>query len=69
MQHLTFRLALSVTRRALVLDRGRVVHRSPSEALLQDEAGLERLVGVSLDHQRVWLPRSVRSVPATGSTA
>jgi branched-chain amino acid transport system ATP-binding protein len=41
------RLALSVTRRALVLDRGRVVHRSDSEALLRDGETLRRLVAVT----------------------
>jgi branched-chain amino acid transport system ATP-binding protein len=41
------RLALSVTRRALVLDRGRVVHQSSSAALLDDTEMLERLVAVS----------------------
>jgi branched-chain amino acid transport system ATP-binding protein len=41
------KLALSLTRNALVLERGRVVHRSPSEALLADPATLHRLVAVS----------------------
>ncbi len=41
------RLALSVTRQALVLDRGRVVHRSDSQRLLADAATLQRLVAVS----------------------
>ncbi len=41
------KLALSLTRNALVLERGRVVHRSSSEALLADPATLHRLVSVS----------------------
>jgi len=40
------RLALSVTRRAMVLDRGRVVHESDSQALLSSPATLQRLVAV-----------------------
>jgi branched-chain amino acid transport system ATP-binding protein len=41
------RLALSVTRKVAVLDRGRVVHRSESEKLLGDPEALHRLVAVS----------------------
>jgi len=41
------RLALGLTRDAIVLDRGRVVHRSSSRALLDDDATLHRLVGVA----------------------
>jgi len=41
------RLALSLARQALVLDRGRVVHRSASASLLADPATLHRLVTVS----------------------
>ena len=41
------KLALSLTRQAMVLERGRVVHRSPSEALLDDPQTLHRLVAVS----------------------
>jgi branched-chain amino acid transport system ATP-binding protein len=41
------KLALSLTRHALVLDRGRVVHRSDSESLLRDPDTLHRLVAVS----------------------
>jgi len=41
------KLALMLTRNALVLDRGRVVHRSASDALLGDPATLHRLVAVS----------------------
>jgi branched-chain amino acid transport system ATP-binding protein len=41
------KLALSLTRNALVLERGRVVHRASSEALLADPATLHRLVAVS----------------------
>ena len=41
------RLALSLTRQAIVLDRGRVVHRSDSESLLDDPDKLRRLVSVA----------------------
>ena len=41
------KLALMLTRNALVLERGRVVHRSPSDALLDDPETLHRLVAVS----------------------
>jgi branched-chain amino acid transport system ATP-binding protein len=41
------RLALDVTAQAIVLDRGRVVHRAASEALLADPATLGRLVAVA----------------------
>ena len=41
------RLALSLTRHAVVLDRGRVVHASDSESLLAEPATLDRLVAVS----------------------
>jgi branched-chain amino acid transport system ATP-binding protein len=41
------RLALQLARQALVLDRGRVVHRSDSRTLLDDPDTLHRLVTVS----------------------
>ncbi|HZI85002.1 MAG TPA: ABC transporter ATP-binding protein, partial [Casimicrobiaceae bacterium] len=41
------RLALGVTAQAIVLDRGRVVHRATSDALLADPATLDRLVAVA----------------------
>ena len=41
------KLALSLTRDALVLDRGRIVHRGDSAALLADPAALQRLVTVA----------------------
>ena len=40
-------IALPLTEHAVVLERGRVVHRSSSRALLQDRAALERLIGLS----------------------
>ena len=39
-------IALGLTRDAIVLERGRIVHRAPSEALAQDHATLERYVGM-----------------------
>ena len=41
------RLALSMTRHAIVLDRGRIVHQSSSASLLEDRATLDRLVAVA----------------------
>jgi len=41
------KLALSLTRRAIVLERGRVVHRADSEALAADTERLHRLVAVA----------------------
>ncbi len=41
------RLALSLTDRTIVLERGRVAHRSSSQSLLDDRATLERLVAVA----------------------
>ncbi|MGD7348423.1 ATP-binding cassette domain-containing protein, partial [Ralstonia pseudosolanacearum] len=41
------RLALELTRRALVLDRGRIVHASASADLLADAPLLQRLVAVA----------------------
>ncbi|MFL5406636.1 MAG: ABC transporter ATP-binding protein [Myxococcales bacterium] len=41
------RLALELTEDALVLDRGRVVHRSTSRSLLDDPGTLDRLLGVA----------------------
>ena len=41
------RLALTLTQQAIVLDRGRVVHRATSAALLADPATLDRLVAVT----------------------
>jgi len=41
------RLALEMTSRVMVLDRGRVTHASASAALLADSAMMERLVTVS----------------------
>ncbi len=41
------KLALSLTRQAVVLERGRVVHRSASEVLLRDPETLHRLVAVA----------------------
>ena len=41
------RLALSLTQRAIVLDRGRIVHDSDSGSLLRDAATLNRLVAVA----------------------
>jgi branched-chain amino acid transport system ATP-binding protein len=41
------RLALSLTRRAIVLDRGRIVHDSDSQSLLQDPDKLQALVAVA----------------------
>jgi branched-chain amino acid transport system ATP-binding protein len=39
-------IALSLTRQAVVIERGRIAHRGPSAELLADQALLERYVGV-----------------------
>ena len=41
------RLALELTERAMVLDRGQVVHRAASRDLLRDPATLDRLIAVA----------------------
>src|SRR5579871_5242815 len=41
-------LALALTRRALVLERGRIVHSAASAALARDAATLERLLGLAI---------------------
>jgi len=41
------RMALGLTERAIVLDRGRIVHDSPSQELLDDNDKLNRLVAVA----------------------
>jgi branched-chain amino acid transport system ATP-binding protein len=41
------RLALSLTRNAVVVERGRVVHRATSAALLEDQDLLNRLLSVA----------------------
>jgi branched-chain amino acid transport system ATP-binding protein len=41
-------IALPLTESVLVLERGRIVHRGASAALLADHAALERLIGLRL---------------------
>ncbi|MBI3715253.1 MAG: ABC transporter ATP-binding protein [Betaproteobacteria bacterium] len=41
------KLALSLTERAIVLDRGRIVHAAASEELLRDPDSLQRLLAVA----------------------
>jgi branched-chain amino acid transport system ATP-binding protein len=41
------RLALEISPRAVVMDRGRIVHDGPSEALRRDPARLDALIGVA----------------------
>ena len=41
-------IALTLTRDALVLERGRIVHHGPSADLLADHAALDRLIGLKL---------------------
>lgn len=47
------RLALELTRHAIVLERGRIVHAADSEKLLREPAILERLLAVSDEHEEV----------------
>jgi len=42
-------LALALTRDALVMERGRIVHRAPSRDLLSDAAALDRLIGLRVE--------------------
>jgi branched-chain amino acid transport system ATP-binding protein len=42
-------IALALTESAVVLERGRIVHRAPSTALLADQAALERLLGLKVE--------------------
>jgi branched-chain amino acid transport system ATP-binding protein len=42
-------VALSLTRDAIVLERGSIVHRGRSHDLLHDRAALERLIGLRLE--------------------
>jgi len=41
-------IALSLTERAVVIERGRIAHRAASAALAQDSATLERYIGLNL---------------------
>ena len=41
-------IALSLTQDAVVIERGRIVHRARSAELARDEATLERLVGLKV---------------------
>ena len=42
-------IALALTESAVVLERGRIVHRADSTALLADQAALERLLGLKVE--------------------
>ena len=42
-------LALSLTQDAVVMERGVIVHRASSRALLQDAASLDRLIGLRIE--------------------
>lgn len=41
------RLALGLTRKAIVIDRGRIVHEVPSQELLRDSKALEQFVAIA----------------------
>jgi branched-chain amino acid transport system ATP-binding protein len=41
-------IALSLTDNAVVIERGNIVHRAPSQALLKDQATLDRLIGLRI---------------------
>ena len=41
-------VALSLTDHAIVLERGTIVHRAPSQDLLKDQTTLDRLIGMSV---------------------
>jgi len=42
-------IALALTAEAVVLERGRIVHRAPSATLLRDHATLDRLLGLKVE--------------------
>ena len=42
-------IALSLTQEAIVMERGVIVHRTPSRALLNDAATLDRLIGLRIE--------------------
>ena len=44
-------VALSLTSDAIVLERGAIVHRAPSQDLLNDHATLDRLIGLRLTEE------------------
>ena len=46
-------IALSLTRDVVVLERGIIAHRGRSDALMQDQAALDRLVGLSIRAGRI----------------
>jgi branched-chain amino acid transport system ATP-binding protein len=41
-------VALSLTREAVVIERGMIALRGPSQALMADQASLDRLIGLNL---------------------
>ncbi len=42
-------MALALTRNAIVIERGDIVHRAASDTLAKDEATLERLIGLKVE--------------------
>ena len=42
-------VVLSLTRDAVVMERGVIVHRAPSRELLEDAATLDRLIGLRIE--------------------
>ena len=40
-------IALRLTAKAILLERGRVIHRADSQSLMQDQAALDRFIGLS----------------------
>jgi branched-chain amino acid transport system ATP-binding protein len=53
-------LALSLTDNAIVLERGSIVHRARSQALLDDQATLDRLIGLRLEEASIPDPKASR---------
>jgi branched-chain amino acid transport system ATP-binding protein len=56
-------IALSLTETTLVLERGGIVHRGPSRALLEDPATLDRLVGLRIGAHRGTSAPNIGRVP------
>jgi len=42
-------IALALTEQAILLERGRIVHRAPSAELMRDSATLDRYIGLSIE--------------------
>jgi branched-chain amino acid transport system ATP-binding protein len=51
-------IALGLTENAIVMERGTIVYRAPSRELLNDQATLDRFIGLRIDGAESSLPNS-----------